>query len=279
MSDSGAATGGGLLAGHVVLVTGATGPRVASGICAAVHAAGARLVVNGLTEGEVERTVSQYPGSVGVVGDVARAADVDRMVDTVVERCGALTGLVNNAGIGLRRPFFEATEDEFDRVVDVDFRGVWLTSRAFARLAIDRRQSGSIVNISSVHARSTIGRYSIYAGAKAGVEGLTRGFAADLGPYDIRCNAVAPGYVPPPSGAGTDVPQGEPTSWADSHTRNEQFLQRLVDPVDCGWAAAFLLSDLSRSITGQVVPVDAGLTARLYNRPVSEATDAIRDGA
>lgn len=269
-TDAVAAHPGSLLAGHTVLVTGATGPRVAAGICAALHAAGARLVVNDLDAAAVDRTLARYPGSVGAVGDVAKAADADRIVATAVEHCGALTGLVNNAGVGLRRPFFEATEAEFDRVVDVDLRGVWLTSRAFARHAIERGRGGAIVNVSSVHAAGTVDRYGVYAGAKAGVEGLTRGCAADLGPYDIRCNAVAPGYVP--------GEHAESTAWQESHTRDEQLLHRVVQGVDCGWAVAFLLSELSRCITGQVLRVDAGLTARLYNAPTSRAIGAGRDG-
>lgn len=259
-----------MLAGHVVLVTGATGSRVASGICAALDAAGARLVVNDLDEAAVARTAARFPGAVGVVGDVARAADVDRMVAVAEERCGTLTGLVNNAGVGLRRPFHEATEDEVDRVLDVDLRGVWLTSKAFARQAIDRGRAGAIVNVSSVHAHSTMSRYAVYAGAKAGVEGLTRGCAADLGPHGIRCNAVAPGYVPPP-----DVRSG---AWFDAHTRDEQLLHRVVEPVDCGWAVAFLLSELSRSITGQVLAVDAGLTARLYSGRLGDLLRVEREG-
>lgn len=172
--------GEGSLAGRAVLVTGATGPGIASGICAALGAAGARLVVNGPADADVAATVARHPGAVGVVGDVSRPEDVERVVAEATERVGPLTGLVNNAGVGLRAPFHEADEEQFDHVVGVDLRGVWLVSRAFARQCPG--PGAAIVNVSSVHARSTIAGYGIYASAKAAVEGFTRGCAVELGP-------------------------------------------------------------------------------------------------
>jgi len=265
----------GSLAGRAVLVTGATGPGIASGICSALAAAGARLVVNGLTADEVGATVARHPGAVGVVGDVSRPEDVARMVDEAAAQVGQLAGLVNNAGIGLRTPFFDADEEQFDRVLGVDLRGVWLVSRAFARQC-DPALPGAIVNVSSVHARSTIAGYGIYAGAKAAVEGFTRGCAVDLGPRGVRCNAIAPGYVPVDPALGE---RAHASDWIDRHTREEQVLPRLIEPVDCGWAVRFLLSDESRCITGQVLTVDAGLTARLYNGETTARTHADRSGA
>ncbi len=253
--------GEGSLAGRAVLVTGATGPGIASGICQALAAAGARLVVNGLTEHEVAATVGRHPGSVGVVGDVSRPEDVERMLADATARVGPLTGLVNNAGVGLRAPFFEADEAQFDHVLGVDLRGVWLVSRGFARQC-GSTVPGAIVNISSVHARSTIAGYGIYASAKAAVEGFTRGCAVELGPHGVRCNAIAPGYVPVDPALGDRTHAAE---WIDRHTREEQPLPRLIEPIDCGWAVRFLLSEESRCITGQVLTVDAGLTARLYD--------------
>ncbi|WP_162606367.1 SDR family NAD(P)-dependent oxidoreductase [Jiangella asiatica] len=267
---------GGELAGQTVLVTGATGPAIASGLCDAIHAAGARLVVNGPTDDEVRATVARYPGAVGVAGDVSRPAEVERMFAAATELAGPLTGLVNNAGIGLVAHLTDVTDDQFDHVVGTDFRGVWLVSREFARAVLARGGTGAVVNVSSVHAARTIGGYGVYAAAKAGVEGLTRGFAVDLGPAGVRCNAVAPGYVP----ADRDLaPPDHPvhdTSWIDAHTTTEQALHRVIEPIDLGWAAVFLLSDRSRCITGQVLTVDAGLTALLYNADMATRIHADR---
>ncbi|MGP3933635.1 SDR family NAD(P)-dependent oxidoreductase [Nonomuraea sp. KM88] len=257
------------LAGHTVLVTGASGPGIGSGVCDALHAAGARLVINDLVDEHVERTVRRYPGAVGVAGDVSRPDDVARIFEEAIDRAGPLTGLVNNAGVGLIAPMLDATQAEFDRVVDIDFRGVWLMSQAFARSVVAHGRPGAIVNVSSVHADKTIGQYAIYASAKAAVEGLTRACAVEFGSIGVRCNAIAPGYVP----INRDlVPPGYPAhdaSWIAAHTGSEQVLQRTIEPIDCGWAVRFLLSEQSRCVTGQVITIDAGLTARLYNGEMS----------
>ena len=128
-------------------------------------------------------------------------------------------------------------------------------------------KSASIVNISSVHAHSTTARYALYASAKAGVEGLTRGLAVELGPMNIRCNAIAPGYVHAEQNfdlirTWTDDPQ----AWIRAHSVNQQALEFEIEPIDCGWVVAFLLSELARAITGQVIRVDAGMTALIYNK-------------
>jgi len=264
------------LAGHTVLVTGATGPGIGSGVCDALHAAGARLVVNGLDERDVRTTVDRYPGSVGVVGDVSQPDQVERMIDEAVRSVGPLTGLVNNAGIGLIEPMLTVTETQLSRILDVNYRGVWLMSQAFARIVAGRGGTGAIVNISSVHATKTIAHYGVYASVKAAVEGLTRACAVEFGSIAVRCNAIAPGYVRMnPDLVPPGVPPHDP-SWIDVHTRGEQPLQRLVEPIDCGWAARFLLSEQSRCVTGQVIAVDAGLTTRLYNEDMSARIHASR---
>ena len=252
------------LAGRTVLVTGATGIGVGAGVCQAVQEAGGRLVINGLTESDLGPALERYPGAVGVVGDVSQPDDVERMVATAVERCGPVTALVNNAGVGLVEPFHRASPAEFDRVFDVDVRGLWLVSRAFASRLVDEGLPGAIVNISSVHGRATTERYAIYAAAKAAVDGLTRGCALELGKYGVRCNAVAPGYVH--SEQNVDLLASitsDPAAWVERHRVVEQPLQRLIEPIDCGWAAVFLLSEQSRCVTGQTLYVDAGLTAHL----------------
>lgn len=276
MPEPGGQSPAGDLTGHTVLITGATGPAIGSGVCEALRAAGARIVVNGLTADDVNRTVRRYPGSVGVVGDVSRAAHVERMVAEATERGGPLTGLVNNAGVGLSEPVPDVTEEQFDRVVGIDFRGVWLASTAFARAVMARRGTGVIVNISSVHAARTMTRFGVYAAAKSAVEGLTRGLAIDLGPAGVRCNAVAPGYVIADQDlVAPDHPQPDP-DWVAAHTDKEQVLPRVIEPIDCGWAVGFLLSEQSRCITGQVLTVDAGLTTRLYNEDMSQRIHADR---
>lgn len=262
------------LAGQTVLVTGGAGDGVGAGMCSAVRAAGGQLVINALTEDDLAGALDRYPGAHGVVGDVSDPGDAERIIRQAAS-LGDLTGLVNNAGVGLAEPFYRASVQQFDRVFGVDVRGMWLVSGAFARHLVDQRRPGAIVNISSVHARGTMDRYAIYAAAKAAVDGFTRGCALELAPYGIRCNAIAPGYVH--SRQNTRLLAEitpDPQAWIERHRLVEQPLRRLVEPLDCGWAAAFLLSEHARCITGQTIYVDGGLTARLYNRAAVDRTEA-----
>jgi NAD(P)-dependent dehydrogenase (short-subunit alcohol dehydrogenase family) len=253
------------LTGKTVLVTGAGGSGVGFGVCRAVREAGGRLVVNELRPEDVEAAAETHGAEGAFAADISSAGQVEEMFARIAERFGKVDGLVNNAGVGLSRPAHEASPQEFDRLHGIDLRGLWLVSRAFARQALG--QGGAIVNVSSVHARATMNGYAIYAAAKAGVEGLTRGMAVELGAGGIRCNAIAPGYVHSRQNLELIANwSADPEGWVRDHTYEQQALPREIEPVDCGWATVFLLSERSRCITGQVLGVDAGMTAMLYNR-------------
>lgn len=255
------------LHGKTILVTGAAGTGVGAGVCQAVTQAGGRLVLNDLDEMALSQAASTYPDALPVAANIAEPGQVDALFARVEAAGIQLNGLVNNAGVGLSCYAEAATEADYDRLQSIDVRGLWLVTKRFVRHLKLTGRTGSIVNISSVHAHATMQRYALYAGMKANVEGLTRGLAVELGPAGIRCNAVAPGYVHSEQnleliGAWTDDPAG----WVAAHTHNQQALEYEIAPIDCGWAVAFLLSDLSRCITGQALRVDAGMTAMLYNK-------------
>jgi NAD(P)-dependent dehydrogenase (short-subunit alcohol dehydrogenase family) len=255
------------LTGRTVIVTGAAGYGVGAGVCDAVAAAGGQLVVNDLDPAAVEAAVARYPDAIGIAGDVTDGRFVAHLLEEATRLAGPVTGVVNNAGVGLSQPFHEADDTAYHRLMDVDVRAPWLVTREFVRRLDPSKDEASIVNISSVHAQATMSRYALYAAAKSAIEGLTRGMAVELGPRGIRCNAVAPGYVDAAQNVEllktlTDDPAG----WIDRHTHADQALPRLVEPVDCGNAVAFLLSDAARCITGQILAVDAGLTVMLYRR-------------
>lgn len=259
------------LQGKTVLVTGGTGIGVGAGVCQAVVAAGGRLIINGRNRERLDAAVARYPGAVGALGDIRDARQVDELFRFAGEECGVVDGLVNNAGVGLSRLAHETEEAEFDDLYEVDLRASWLMARAFIRRLLAAGRGGSIVNVSSVHAHATMPRYALYAGAKAGVEGLTRGLAYEYGANGIRCNAIAPGYVHAEQNyelirSWSDDPKG----WVEEHTMYHQALQQEITPEDCGDLAVFLLSDSSRCITGQTIRIDAGMTAMLYNRDFLE---------
>lgn len=255
------------LSGKNILVTGGTGVGVGAGVCRAVVEAGGRLIINGRRREALEAAAAAYPGAVAALGDIRDPEQVDRIFEIARSECGTVDGLVNNAGVGLSKPAHEVEESEFDDLYAVDVRAVWLMSRAFLRQLIAAGRGGSIVNVSSVHAHATMPRYSLYASAKAGIEGLTRGLAYEYGSYKIRCNAIAPGYVHAEQNEALIRTWTEdPAGWVRDHTTNHQALPFEITPEDCGELAVFLLSERSRCITGQVVRIDAGMTAMLYNR-------------
>jgi NAD(P)-dependent dehydrogenase (short-subunit alcohol dehydrogenase family) len=255
------------LTDRTYLVTGAGGDGVGAGVCQAIREAGGRLVVNDIDPSRSRAAAQRFGAHLSVPADVADPEAVATAFAELESQGLVLDGVVNNAGIGLRRYAHEATPDEFDRLVGVDLRGVWLVSRAFAQHAIGRGSGGSIVNVASVHAVATARRYAAYAAMKAAVTGLTRGMAIELGEAGIRCNAIAPGLVESSEtrssiGLWTD----DPDRWIEDHRRNHQALDLAIEPEDCGRAAVFLLSEASRAVTGQVLFVDAGLTAMLYEK-------------
>ncbi|WP_051478879.1 SDR family oxidoreductase [Arthrobacter sp. H5] len=254
------------LTNQVVLITGAGGLGIGRGMVESVLEAGATVVGVDLSAEAAGRLSEAYPQVRALVGDVADEAQVQR----IFHEAGPVDALINSAGIGLVKPFHEVEASEYDRVHDVDVRGTWLTCRAFARQVLSQGRTGSIVNVSSVHGTATTEGFAVYAAAKAAVEGLTRGMAIDLGSSGIRCNGVAPGYVPAELGFGLPKDfSDESKVLVDEHVNDFQVLNRLMDGRHIGDAAVFLLSDAARGITGQTLLVDAGLTLRLYNSSYS----------
>jgi NAD(P)-dependent dehydrogenase (short-subunit alcohol dehydrogenase family) len=136
---------------------------------------------------------------------------------------------------------------------------------------LEANQPGNIVNISSVHVNSTISKYALYAGCKSAVEGLTKGMSVELGPHNIRVNAVGPGYVHSDQNyALIGSWAKDPKQWVEDLKTDQQVLFFDIDPVDCGNVVAFLLSDLSRAVTGQTIYADNGSINLLYNRSFTE---------
>jgi NAD(P)-dependent dehydrogenase (short-subunit alcohol dehydrogenase family) len=268
----------GELHGRRILVTGADGEGVGRGIGDVVLAAGGRLVIHGLTEQSAKQAAGRWPGCGVVWGDVSDEAAVEGFIKSALAVFGGLEGLVNNAGVGLAREFIDVSVTEFDRLYGIDVRGTWLTSRAVARAWRGTPNPGaSIVNVSSVNSFATLAGYALYAGAKAAVNGLTRGMAVELGRLGIRCNAIAPGYVA--SGQGTGLLRtltDEPDLWVQAHFNDQQAIAEPVSRLDCGRLAVFLLSTASTGITGQVICADNGTTSLLYNRGFTKVPESAR---
>lgn len=254
------------LKGKNILVTGGAGDGLGQGICEAVDQAGGRVIVNDLTLNMARSVAAKYRDALAVEGDISKADDVSRMFEKLKSTCDTIHGVVNNAGIGLGKNAIDASESEVDRLYEVDVKGIWMVCRAFVKQLQAAGEVGNIVNISSIQSMATMHRMAIYAGLKSAVNGMTKGLAVELGQYGIRCNAVAPGLVYSAQTLhmiGKWTP--DPGKWIEDHKTDHQCLDFFTSALDCGNVVVFLLSDLSRSITGQTICVDNGTSNLLYN--------------
>jgi NAD(P)-dependent dehydrogenase (short-subunit alcohol dehydrogenase family) len=248
------------LRGKVAIVTGAgsRGPGLGNGKAAAVLFAreGARVLCVDRALPRAEETVALIRAEGGEAAafgaDVTRADECRAMVDAAVGRWGGLHVLHNNVGIESRKDLLDTTEEEWDEVLAVDLKSVFLATRAAAP-AIVERGGGSVICVSSIAGHRGHGR-TAYAAAKAGIEGFVRTVAVQLGPRGVRVNAIAPGTVwtPMVEGLGPE---------ARERRRQASPLGTEGTGWDVGWGAVYLASDESRWVTGHVLVIDAGLTA------------------
>jgi 3-oxoacyl-[acyl-carrier protein] reductase len=211
---------------------------------------------DGRIEADAERTANELRRMVTVVCRQCDVRDSEAVAAFVAEADQALSGLhilVNNAGIARDRALWRMEDDEWRDVLDVNLTGAFNMIRAVAPV-LRAQQHGKIVNIASVHGlRSEFGLAN-YAASKAGMIGLTRSAAIELGPSNINVNAVAPGYI-----RTTRLTEGVSPEVLD-RARDRTVLGRLGDPHDVANVVVFLCSERARHITGAVIPVDGGHT-------------------
>jgi len=238
---------------QVALVTGATR---GIGRAIALELAGRGLRVIGTATSEsgaqaVRETLRAYPGSQGVVLDVTDPAAVEALVGAIVKEHGGLHVLVNNAGITRDNLALRMKDAEFDAVIDTNLRAVFRLSREVMRTMMKQRH-GRIINITSVVGSVGNGGQANYAAAKAGVAGMTRSMAAELGSRGITVNCIAPGFI------DTDMtgalPEAQRTALLEKIPLN-----RLGKPEEIAKAVAFLASDDAGYITGCELPVNGGM--------------------
>jgi NAD(P)-dependent dehydrogenase (short-subunit alcohol dehydrogenase family) len=255
----------GPLDGRVVIVTGA-GSGIGAGIAIRVATAGARVLLIGRTPATLEQTASTIADSSGVAAiqqcDVSRQEDVDAAVARAMTEWGRIDGLVNNAGIFIVGHCLELARRDWEEIISINLSATFFMSQAAGR-EMARQGSGAIVNMSSVDGHLAEGTNAPYNTAKAGLLGLTRSLAIDLGPLGIRCNSISPGYVEGTSMAedtsDSDVSLSELLrNWDRSPSR------RMVTIEEVANACLFLLSDDSSGFNGADLLVDGGLTSNLY---------------
>ncbi len=234
------------LAGKRALVTGGS-KGIGEAIARELARAGAEVVVGYRTGAESAATLAAEIGGIALQADVSSAAEAQRLI----EEAGALDILVNNAGLTRDGLLARMSDDDWREVIETNLSAVFYTCRAVSRPMMKRR-SGAIVNISSiVGLHGNFGQVN-YAASKAGIIGLTKSLARELGSRGVRANVVAPGYV------NTALTAVIPEELREVMLTNTP-LARLGEPGDVAGAVRFLCAEESSFITGEVLLVDGGL--------------------
>ncbi len=242
------------LTGKVAIVTGGT-RGIGAEIVRTLARHGADVALNyRKSADEAQAMVAELEGmgrrALAVQADVSSFDDAQRMVDTVVEQLGGLHVLVTNAGMNWDGVVWKMTEEQWDRVIDVDLKGTFNYLRAAA--AVFKPQGwGRFISVTSINGlRGKFGQTN-YSAAKAGVIGLTKAAAKDLGKFGVTANSVAPGFIL------TEMGESMPEQFRQAAI-DESAVKRAGKPEDVAWLVAFLASECGRHITGEVIKVDGG---------------------
>jgi len=241
------------LDGRTALVTGA-GRGNGKATAKLLAENGASVVVNDLDEAPAESVVGEIEAAGGdavfVRADMREPDDIAALVEATVEEFGGLDVLVNNAGVQTETSVTEATIEDWEFVLETDFRSYWLC----AKHAAEHMDEGAIINVSSNHTFLTMPEMFPYNAIKAGINGMTRAMALDLGP-EIRANTINPGWILIERTA-EELPEEE-----RDHVESIHPLGRLGTPEDVAGVAAFLASDDAAFVTGAQLLVDGGRTS------------------
>ncbi len=242
------------LKGKVAIVTGAA-QGIGRGIALALAKEGVKVVVSDISDktADVVKKIESLGSEVlAVKVNVADSRETEKMTKAAVKKFGRINILVNNAGIYPFKPLVEMKEEDWDKVMGVNLRGVFNSTKAVLPKMIEQK-SGNIINIASI-AGAVVGYPNLvhYSASKGGVLGFTRAAALELAQYGIRVNAIAPGAIETP---GTKVPR-------EVLKQIEQTIpqRRIGQPNDIANLVVFLASDDSSYITGQLIVADGGLT-------------------
>lgn len=246
----------------VALITGA-GSGIGKSTALLFAAEGAQVIVNDLSETTGRETVEQIREAGGeaffLQADVTQSMEVEQMVRLGLAQYGKIDVLFNNAGIAGVGLLHKIEEDLWDRVVNVNIKGVFLSSKHVLPHMMERR-SGSIINMSSCIAEIGLQRRAVYAAAKGAVLSLTKSMQVDYAPYNIRVNALLPGTILTPFVENYLRNSYEDPDEALQTIKRRQLSEELGRPEDVARAALFLASDESNFVMGSPLYVDGGVT-------------------
>ena len=244
-----------LLAGKVAIITGAS-RGIGSGIAKVFAEQGANVAFTYSSSVESALALENELNALGIKakGYKSNAADFNeaqKLVDDVIAEFGTIDVLINNAGITKDNLLMRMSEEDFDKVIEINLKSVFNMTKAVQKIMLKNRK-GSIVNMSSVVGVKGNAGQANYAASKAGMNGFTKSIALELGSRNIRCNAIAPGFIETEMTAklNEDVVKG----WREAIP-----LKRGGTPEDVANVCVFLASDMSAYVTGQVINVDGGM--------------------
>jgi len=245
----------GLLEGKTALITGAS-RGIGKSIAQRFAGEGCNIAITNIADDDEFKTTIKELGSLGIkakgyVSNAASFTDSQRVIDEVVKDFGRIDVLVNNAGITRDTLLMRMSEDQWDSVIAVNLKSVFNLTKAVLMTMI-KQKGGSIVNMSSVVGVSGNAGQSNYSASKAGIIGFTKSIAKEVGSRNIRCNAIAPGFILTEM---TDkLPEDVKKEWAEKIP-----LKRGGTPDDVANTALYLASDLSSYVTGQTIHVCGGM--------------------
>jgi len=250
------------LKGKTALIIGGS-KGLGEGIAQGLSEAGAIVVVSSRKQDDCDKAASKIQGktgvmAIGIAADIATKEGVDGLVNAMVEKLGHIDILVNSAGINIRKPAIEYTVEDWDKVQNVQLKGVFLSCQAVGKHMIENGIRGKIINISSINAR-IVARPNIvsYIAAKGAVMQMTKALAVEWAQYGICVNAIAPGFF---ETSMTKV------LFEDPATREEMFrhipVKRFGNPdTDLSGMAVYFASETSNYTTGQIIYIDGGYTS------------------
>jgi len=247
------------LAGKTAVVVGGGGV-LAGEIAVGFAGAGAAVVIADLNEESAKRhatAICDRGGkSVACQADVTRKADIRRALDTALANFGGVDVVLNAAGINSSTPFFEIEEAEWDRILNVDLRSVFLACQVFGKAMADTGKGGSIINISSASSDPPLSKVFTYSVAKGGVNQITKFLAREFAQYGVRVNAIQPGFFP--AEQNRKILTEDRVASIMNHTP----MRRFGNPSELIGAALYLASDKASSfVTGSIIRVDGGFGA------------------
>ena len=246
------------LTGKTALVTGSS-QGIGQAVAIRLAEEGANVVVNYRTHPESAQSVVESikrmgRQSVALCADLGNIGEARRLIEESINQLGRLDILVNNAGMELNADFWNVSENDYDRVLAVNLKGVFFATQAFVKHLVETKRPGRIINMSSVHEELPFPHFAPYCMSKGGLKMMTRNLAIELAPFGITINSIAPGAIETPINAKLLSDPAKLNALLENIP-----LKRVGKPGDVAGAAVFLASSDADYITGTTIVVDGGL--------------------